>query len=449
MHAIDQTSFVVRQSDPASSPSPQDGNGAKIGALARILKMSTIPLLSRRMISIFLGDEVKGSRFQPADIVVRLMSQCLEGFIHESGGEIVYATDFEERSEDKETTPIYEDLKTTVGTYRLQAQGYVFIQLPDQRVVVELRRGRFEGVIEYRIEIHTNGNSQSFFQKWSAYTRKNHCLRGQTAFASGKPIIRSRRYTWDDVVLPDQVRATLRTHIETFLTHVVQLRAAGMKGRRGLILSGPPGTGKTLVGKVLADTLGVTFLWVLPRHLGSPRNIAEILNAARFLSPVVILFEDLDLFGADRDTSESSVLGELMNQLDGVNENEGIVTIATTNRLEVVEHALRNRPGRFDRVIELGLPDMKARQKLLQRLLAGAAESELTHLVAATDGYSPAQLEEVVNTMHLLAAESDDNVNGAGLVKITPGLMDRTIGEIGDQRKHAIGFGAKEYEERS
>jgi cell division protease FtsH len=221
-----------------------------------------------------------------------------------------------------------------------------------------------------------------------------------------------------------------------------------MKSRRGLILSGPPGTGKTLVGKVLADTLGVTFLWVLPRHVGSPDNIAEILNAARFLSPVVVLFEDLDLFGEDRHAGQSSILGELMNQLDGVSENDGIVTIATTNRLEVVESALRNRPGRFDRVIELGLPDMKARRKLLQRLLAAITESDLTQLVAATDGYSPAQLEEVVNTMRLLAAESGDQINGAGLVKITPELINRTVREIGGQRKHGIGFSAKEAVER-
>ena len=444
MLALAETSSVACQSDLASLPSPRRSSDIETQALAKLLKLSTIPVPSCRMVAVFLGEELDGNRFEPGCMVTRLMSQCLEGFVHESGGEVVYTTDYEAGGEGKEVTPKYRVVATEAGTFRHLDDGFVFIQLPDQRVAVEFRLTHFGGgELERLIQVYMAGESQLFFRRWSAYTRQHHYLKGRAAFADGEPIIHSRRYTWDDVVLPERVRAMLRTHIETFLAHTPQLRAVGMKGRRGLILSGPPGTGKTLVGKVLADTMGVTFLWVLPRHVRSQAQVVEILNAGRFLSPAVILFEDLDLFGEDRDTSRSYVLGELMNQLDGVSENDGLVAIATTNRLEVVERALRNRPGRFDRVIELGLPNLNARRRLLQRLLTGAEESELTQLATATDGYSPAQLEEVVNTMHLLAAESGEKINGNGVLRITPDLVERTVGEIGGQRKPRIGFGLK------
>ncbi|HZK81245.1 MAG TPA: ATP-binding protein, partial [Humisphaera sp.] len=245
----------------------------------------------------------------------------------------------------------------------------------------------------------------------------------------------------------DPVKRSLRTHVEGFLSNIDQLRARGMKGRRGVILAGPPGTGKTLVGKVLADSLGgslgVSFLWVLPRHIKRPDNIADLLAAARFMAPAVLFFEDLDLFGEDRDETRSPLLGELMNQLDGVNDNDGLVTIATTNRLEIIERALRNRPGRFDRVIELGLPDEDCRDRLLQLLLArsGVAAEVRRRIVQATDGYSPAQLEELVNTMHLLAAEaSDHSTPGGGAAEIPAQVIERALVDLRPDGKKAIGF---------
>jgi len=452
MHAIAEPLPVTRQADTASLPEPKHSPSMEAKALARLLQLSTLPDLSRRMLAVFLGQEVEGNCFRPPDVVMRLMSQCLEGFVRESGGEVVYTTNFVERNEERETTPVYQVVTTDAATFRFLADGCTFIRLPNQRVVVALHRHRLGGgEIECTVAVYMAGDSRPFYQRWSAYTREHHYLRGCAAFVDGEPIIHSRRYTWNDVVLPDSVRATLRTHVETFLAHANQLKAAGMKGRRGLILSGPPGTGKTLIGKVLADTLGVPFLWVLPRHVRSPGSFAEIIAAARFLSPAVIFFEDLDLFGEDRDTNRSAVLGELMNQLDGVNENSGMVAIATTNRLEVVERALRNRPGRFDRVLKLGLPDAATRRKILRRLVNSAelADSELVRIADATSGYSPAQLEEVVNTIHLLSAESGKTTSANGLARMASDLVDRAVSEIGDQRKPSIGFQTAYHDERT
>ena len=98
-----------------------------------------------------------------------------------------------------------------------------------------------------------------------------------------------------------------------------------------------------------------------------------------------------------------------MNQLDGVVDNEDIVTIATTNRLEVIENALRNRPGRFDRVIEMDAMDSRCRKALLAKLLDGAAVSDhdMTHLIESTQDYTGAHLEELVNTLYIMAVQSE------------------------------------------
>jgi ATP-dependent 26S proteasome regulatory subunit len=140
-----------------------------------------------------------------------------------------------------------------------------------------------------------------------------------------------------------------------------------------------------------------------------------MLKLARFVAPTVLFLEDLDLFAKDREASGWMGLGELMNQLDGAIDNEDLITIATTNRLQVVEDALRNRPGRFDRVLTLDEMDEGCRRRLLGRMLAraiGSAE-DMDHLVAATKGCTGAQIEELANTLYILAVDrSGDSVGG-------------------------------------
>jgi hypothetical protein len=409
--------------------------------LTKLLKLTTIALPPRRMVSVFLGAKMKANCFRPARLVMRLMTQCLEGFVGGQGGAIVYTTDFEGRNDGEESTPACEVVTTDDGMLRFLNEGYLFVQLPDERVVIELRTANAGGGdVSCRVEIQMHGDASEFFRRWSAYSRTHNYLQGRAAFADGEPIIHSRRYSWEDVILPEQARRQLTTHIQTFLNNTKRLRLAGMKCRRGLILSGPPGTGKTLVGKVLADTLGVSFLWVLPRHVRSALSVLEIVEAARFLSPAVVLFEDIDLIGEDRDAGQPLLLGELMNQLDGVNDNDGLVTIATTNRLQVVEKALRNRPGRFDRVVEIGLPDEHCRRLLLQKLLASAkiSDTDLAALASHTGGYSGAQLEELVNTMHLFAAEGSSN--GDRLL-VGKSLIEAALADLNVEQKRPIGFG--------
>jgi cell division protease FtsH len=116
-----------------------------------------------------------------------------------------------------------------------------------------------------------------------------------------------------------------------------------------------------------------------------------------------LILEDIDLYGEDRGhVHDSSFLGELMNELDGMVDNQEIIVIATTNHLEKVENALRNRPGRFDRVYKIPNPDLTARRNLLAHFIArtpnNVAPAEVDRLAELFSGYSGAYLKELVNS---------------------------------------------------
>jgi hypothetical protein len=328
--------------------------------------------------------------------------------------------------------------------------GYLFIHLPSERVVVSTGYGIYQDGGK-EISVRSNVDSARFVKEWHEFARTDNYLRGRAFYADGQLIESKRSYRWSDIVLPKEVRQALDLHVENFFTNSKRLRKLGLKGRRGLILAGPPGTGKTLLGKVLANELdGVSFIWILPRHVRNGESFEAAMSVARFVSPSVVFLEDLDLFGEDREAQGGGVLlGELMNQLDGVAENEDILTIATTNRLEMIEKALRNRPGRFDRVLKLDGLDETCRRMMLTRLLANAdiSPDDMDHLVQATRDCTGAQIEELANTVYLLAVQQDngDAVIGGGManddsVRVTRSLLDAAMKGLLGERKAPMGF---------
>jgi len=187
-------------------------------------------------------------------------------------------------------------------------------------------------------------------------------------------------------------------------------------------------------------------------------SFEAILRVARFVAPAVVFLEDLDLFAEERDSNGWTGLGELMNQLDGAVDNEGIVTIATTNRLDVIEKALRNRPGRFDRVVEMEAMDDACRRQMLRRQLRNARLSpvDMDHLVQATEDYTGAQVEELAHTVYILAlARENASCRGETVHRfddpqaepeagpnlfVDRHLIDSALGEMHVERKAKLGF---------
>ncbi len=205
-----------------------------------------------------------------------------------------------------------------------------------------------------------------------------------------------------------------------FLQNPEKYAKYGARIPRGVILYGPPGTGKTLLAKALAGEAGVPFYAVsgsdfvqIYAGLGAGR-IRSLFKKAREHQKCVIFIDEIDALGKKRDGMNGSdendrTLNALLTEMSGFNENEGIIIIAATNRLDTLDEALL-RPGRFDRQIEVGLPDVNARRQILKLHSSRkpmAPGIDLGRLAQETVYFSGAELEALLNEAAILAAKQN------------------------------------------
>ena len=169
-------------------------------------------------------------------------------------------------------------------------------------------------------------------------------------------------------------------------------------------------SGKTTLGNIVCTLApNNTVIWITPEILSENTyraisSIKALYKLADFLSPCIIILEDLDLFGQDRETGGDIMsLGALMNVLDGVNSILNSVTVATTNRLEIIESALRSRPGRFDRVIEIPSLNDKLREKMFTDRLSQwkVDKKAMSFIINCTSEWTGAEVQEFVNSLNL------------------------------------------------
>jgi cell division protease FtsH len=186
-----------------------------------------------------------------------------------------------------------------------------------------------------------------------------------------------------------------------------RLRAVGQHLKRGLLLYGPPGTGKTHTVRYLLGRLDGATAVVLSGtalHL-----VSAACTLARRHQPSVVVLEDVDLIAGDRSfgpPGSNPLLFEILNQLDGLGDDVDVVFVLTTNRVEVLERALAERPGRVDEAVEVGPPDDAGRERLLRLYgrSTGIAELDLSATVAATEGATATYLRELVRRAVVTAA---------------------------------------------
>jgi hypothetical protein len=228
-----------------------------------------------------------------------------------------------------------------------------------------------------------------------------------------------------DLVLPEGVKALIDNAILGFYRHRDALRSLGIELKRGILFHSPPGTGKTSISLYLASQLPhFTVCFISGERLLYPR---EICRMARYLQPAMLVFEDIDLVAQERNANGlATVLGELMNQIDGCDPSDQVLFVMNTNSLERLEHAVKNRPGRVDQIIEIPLPDREQRRQLLGhfartvRLELGGGEAVLE----ATDGATPAMLKEIVKRAVINAIERDGDEKRAGPLEVSePDLL--------------------------
>ncbi|TCO79383.1 ATP-dependent metallopeptidase FtsH/Yme1/Tma family protein [Marinisporobacter balticus] len=205
-----------------------------------------------------------------------------------------------------------------------------------------------------------------------------------------------------------------------FLKNPEKYAKYGARIPRGVMLYGPPGTGKTLLAKALAGEANVPFFAVsgsdfvqIYAGLGAGR-IRSLFKKAREKGKSVIFIDEIDALGKKRDGFNGSdetdrTLNALLTEMSGFNENDGIIVVAATNRLDTLDDALL-RPGRFDRQIEIGLPDVNARQQILKlysKTKPLAKDIDLKKLAHETVYFSGAKLENLLNESAILAAKDN------------------------------------------
>jgi ATP-dependent 26S proteasome regulatory subunit len=229
-----------------------------------------------------------------------------------------------------------------------------------------------------------------------------------------------------DVILPGGVLESVHRQVMGVAAHRERLLAAGHHLKRGVVLFGPPGTGKTLTVRHLIGAQPEATVIVLT-GLGL-QFIREACGLARLLPPAIVVLEDVDLVAEERDHSPmgggNPLLFQLLNEMDGVAGDADIAFLLTTNRLDLVEPALAQRPGRVDLVAEVPLPDEAGRRRLLS--LYGVSthlgDDEVTQVVAATDGTTGSFFAELARRAELLAATAGDP--RAGLPHIMAALEE-------------------------
>ena len=232
---------------------------------------------------------------------------------------------------------------------------------------------------------------------------------------------KDKKVTFDDVAGADEEKEELQEIVE-FLKDPKKFISIGARIPKGVLLVGPPGTGKTLLAKAVAGEAGVGFLSIsgsdfveLYVGVGASR-VRDLFEQAKKIAPAIVFIDEIDAVGRQRGTGvggghdeREQTLNQLVVEMDGFGVNEGVVVLAATNRADVLDPALL-RPGRFDRQIYVGLPDIKGREEVLKVHVKGkplGEDVDLRKLAQGTAGFTGADLENLVNEAALLAARKD------------------------------------------
>ena len=437
--------------------SEQQGNdGLRSVSFADDIAIDLIRSVDYRIMCRFLGitsiSAIKAYPYKQIPLITHLLMQSLVSFMLEEGCDYAGELNFDREGNliPCQKAAWHVNKKDMVFTNA----GFMYFEgeRKDNNVVFFLYTNVQEKISLMTCYTRDKKRSEAIMQKLENYAKAHNCLKGTrlkdinmftSSFAEVDCLPEAN---WENFYFSQTIRELFNLEVFGFLKNVKQYNEAGIT-KRGIILHGRPGTGKTTIGHIICNTIPSTnaVIWITPEivardcNMGSEFSTIKILyKLADFISPCVLILEDLDLFATDRDIQGGNlVLGALMNVLDGVNSINNAVTIGTTNRLKSVEKALRDRPGRFDRIIEMPTLSEDLRVKMFKNRLKdwSVSENVLAHIVKNTDNWTGAEIQELINTLSLDHIQSKKRKKSVSIE-----LIDKAVKVMEE-----FGIGGKEF----
>ncbi len=321
--------------------------------------------------------------------------------------------------------------------------GLVCTRAPDGTPVVLAIQGAQEDRGEERCHLQLlaadRATAATVREEIDRLTRKHDVFRGQVLSFGQSEHRHNRLLSFlprpslraEDVVLPAGVLRSIERHVIRTDEQTAALKAHNQHLKRGLLLYGPPGTGKTHTVRYLLSRLPECTVFVLS-GIAAIRFLRATTALARRLAPSVVVVEDVDLIAQERSKfggDTNPVLYELLNEMDGIGSEADVTFVLTTNRVEAMEVALTERPGRVDLAVEVPKPDAECRERLL-RLYAADTPLELpdaTEVVNATEGVTASFIKELVRRAVLRHVE----VGGA----LDERVVHAALAELMDERQ--------------
>ena len=273
------------------------------------------------------------------------------------------------------------------------------------------------------------GLAKVFLDNLEDFFFENGPMRG-TVFDGNMTFLPRHSGASERLIMAKGVREKVSRHLTGFLSVMHRAEEFGIPSNRGVILSGPPGTGKTLLVRYIIEKTDLTVICLSPSQI-KRGTISTFYRMARKLGPCLVVLEDIDSAGGlHRKIRDHPILGEVLESLDGISDNAGVVTLATTNYLENIDDALRDRPGRFDRIIQVPVPDADSRRMMIEKMgpefgIGGWLDADW--LSNETVGFTGDWLRNLMQTSKLIALQR-------GSEEIAKRDLEEALVDIDDNR---------------
>lgn len=394
-------------------------NNEKGRSIGQFLPLILVPLVMIMVISFFVKSNASDKELSYYDVVQMYKNDQIASYeLNLSSGVLTYTKRGESTSR-KYTVPsvslFYEDIHSYVMKYNEEH--------PDTPVLCNYKAGSSNswlvsllptllmiGVLAVLMVVMTRRMNQSIMSE------------SNRSMSFGKARIRKneggRKVTFADVAGADEEKEELSEIVE-FLKDSKKYNELGARIPKGVLLVGPPGTGKTLLAKAVAGEANAPFLSIsgsdfLEMYVGvGASRVRDLFAQAKKSAPAIIFIDEIDAVGRHRGAGmggghdeREQTLNQMLVEMDGFVENEGVIVIAATNRPDILDPALL-RPGRFDRQITVGYPDIKGRVEILKvhaRNKSLAPDVSFEEIARSTVGFTGADLENLLNEAALLAA---------------------------------------------